>query len=103
MATRAALAADGDAARRPNVVLFLVDDMGWMDSTPYGSQYYETPNIQRLARESMRFTDAYALPLCSPTRASILTGQYSSRHGVTSATGHLAPQPSDFEFLPATA
>lgn len=79
------------AAERPNVVLFMVDDMGWMDSTPYGSKYYETPNMQRLAKQSMRFTDAYAVPLCSPTRASILTGQYSSRHGVTSASGHRPP------------
>lgn len=75
-------------ASKPNVVLFLVDDMGWMDSTPYGSQYYETPNMARLERRAMRFTDAYAVPLCSPTRASILSGQYSSRHRVTSATGH---------------
>ena len=43
------------SAERPNVVLFLVDDMGWMDSTPYGSQYYETPNLKRLERHSMRF------------------------------------------------
>ena len=90
MASPAAL--QGQAAESPpNVVLFLVDDMGWMDSTPYGSQYYETPQMERLARQSMRFTDAYALPLCSPTRASILTGQYSSRHRVTSATGHRPP------------
>ena len=78
-------------ARKPNVVLFMVDDMGWMDSSPYGSKYYETPNMQRLARQSMRFTDAYAVPLCSPTRASILTGQHSARHGVTSASGHRPP------------
>ncbi len=88
---------------RPNVVLFLVDDMGWMDSSVYGSQYYRTPNMERLAKQSMRFTDAYALPLCSPTRASIMTGQYSSRHGITSATGHLPPQPPNFQFLPETA
>ena len=75
-------------ATPPNIVLFLVDDMGWMDSAAYGSKYYETPNMERLSRESMRFTDAHAVPLCSPTRASILSGQYSSRHGVTSAAGH---------------
>ena len=80
-----------DGAERPNVVLFLVDDMGWMDSSAYGSKYYETPNMERLAKQSMRFTDAYALPLCSPCRASILTGQYSSRHGITSASGHRPP------------
>ncbi|MCX7817857.1 MAG: sulfatase [Kiritimatiellae bacterium] len=82
------------AARAPNIVLFLVDDMGWMDCGAYGSQYYRTPNIDRLAREGMRFTDAYATPLCSPTRASILPGQYSARHRVTGATGHLRPPPA---------
>ena len=50
------IAASAGAIERPNVVLFLVDDMGWMDSTPYGSQYYETPNMKRLERQSMRFT-----------------------------------------------
>jgi arylsulfatase A-like enzyme len=75
-------------AAQPNVVLFLVDDMGWMDTSAYGSEYYETPHMKRLASQAMRFTDAYATPLCSPTRASILTGQYSSRHGITSASGH---------------
>ncbi|MBN2294303.1 MAG: sulfatase-like hydrolase/transferase, partial [Pirellulales bacterium] len=66
------------AESRPNIVLFLVDDMGWMDCEAYGSRYYESPNMNRLAEQAMRFTDAYALPLCSPTRASIMTGQYSS-------------------------
>ncbi|MGE3779288.1 MAG: sulfatase, partial [Pirellulaceae bacterium] len=88
---------------RPNVVLFLVDDMGWMDCGAYGSRYYETPQIDRFARRAMRFTNAYAQPLCSPTRASILSGQYSARHGITSATGHQPPQPPGHRFLPATA
>ncbi len=91
------------AARRPNLILFLVDDMGWMDCGAYGSQYYETPNIDRLATQGMRFTQAYAQPLCSPTRASLLTGQYSARHGITSATGHQPPQPPEFKLLPDTA
>lgn len=95
--------ASSHAAGRPNVVLFLVDDMGWMDSSVYGSEYYETPNMERLATQSMRFTDAYAVPLCSPTRASILSGQYTSRHGVTSASGHQAPaKPGDSPY-PAKA
>lgn len=81
------------AAKKPNVVLFLVDDMGWMDSGVYGSKFYETPNMDRFAKQAMRFTDAYAVPLCSPSRASILTGQYSSRHRVTSASGHQPPAP----------
>ncbi|MBM4153425.1 MAG: sulfatase [Lentisphaerae bacterium] len=100
----AALGAAADAAeRRPNVVLFLVDDMGWMDSGAYGSKYYETPAMDRFATQAMRFTRAYSQPLCSPTRASILSGQYSSRHGVTSATGHQPPQPPGHSFLPAKA
>ncbi len=69
--------------RRPNVVFFLVDDMGWVDSGVYGSQYYETPHIDRLASRGMLFTNAYAAnPLCSPTRASILTGKYPARLGI---------------------
>lgn len=87
-------------AARPNIVLFLVDDMGWMDSSPYGSQYYETPNMKRLQSQSMRFTDAYATPLCSPTRASILSGQYSSRHRVTSASGHQPALPANASRYP---
>ena len=88
---------------RPNIVLFLVDDMGWMDSTPYGSQYYETPNMKQLERQSMRFTDAYAHPLCSPTRASILSGQYPSRHGITTASGHQAARPAGQSRYPERA
>ncbi len=88
---------------RPNVVLFLVDDMGWMDCGVYGSKYYETPNIDRFAQRAMRFTDAYAVPLCSPTRASLLTGKHSARHGITTASGHQPPQPEGHLFLPASA
>lgn len=91
------------AAERPNLVLFLVDDMGWMDSSAYGSEYYETPNMERLAKQAMRFTDAYAVPLCSPTRATILSGQYSSRHGLTSASGHRPPAPADAPRYPEKA
>jgi len=99
----AAAAASHAASRKPNVILFLVDDMGWMDCGVYGSKYYETPNIDRFAARAMRFTDAYAQPLCSPTRASLLTGKYSARHGITSATGHQAPQPAGYRFLPEAA
>jgi arylsulfatase A-like enzyme len=59
--------------------------------------------MDRLGRRAMRFTDAYACPLCSPTRASILTGKYAARHGITTASGHLPPQPGGFEFLPDDA
>ena len=68
----------------PNIVFILIDDMGWRDLTCYGSSFYETPNIDRLAAGGMRFTDAYAsCPVCSPTRASILTGRYPARVGIT--------------------
>ena len=69
---------------RPNVILILTDDLGWRDLGCYGSTFYETPNLDRLAAEGMRFTDAYAAcPVCSPTRASILTGKYPARVGIT--------------------
>ncbi len=91
------------AAQKPNVILFLVDDMGWMDSGVYGSKYYETPNMDRFATTAMRFTNAYSQPLCSPTRGSLLTGQYTARHGITTASGHQPPQAEGHTFLKVTA
>lgn len=88
---------------QPNVVLFLTDDMGWMDCGVQGSKYYETPNIDQFATRAMRFTNAYAQPLCSPTRASLLSGQYTARHGITTASGHQPPQPAGHVFLPESA
>ncbi len=68
------------APRKPNVVMFLIDDLGWRDIGANGSTYYQTPNIDRLAREGVRFTDAYAAcAVCSPTRAAVLTGKYPAR------------------------
>src|SRR5437899_2441632 len=68
----------------PNFVFILADDFGWRDLACYGNPYFATPNIDRLAREGARFTNAYAAcPVCSPTRASILTGKYPVRTGVT--------------------
>lgn len=72
------------AQTQPNIILFLIDDLGWIDVGCYGSEYYQTPNIDRLAAEGMRFTNGYAAcAVCSPTRASILTGRYPSRMGIT--------------------
>lgn len=69
---------------KPNIIFFLVDDLGWNDIGCYGSTFYETPNIDRLAKAGMRFTNAYAAcPVCSPTRASILTGKYPARINIT--------------------
>ncbi len=76
--------ADLPGGRPLNFVFILIDDMGWSDSGCYGSTFYETPNIDRLAGEGMRFSDAYAAcPVCSPTRASIMTGKYPARLKLT--------------------
>jgi arylsulfatase A-like enzyme len=70
--------------RPPNVVFFLVDDLGWRDLGGWGSSLYETPHVDRLAEEGVRFHQAYAAShVCSPTRASILTGKYPARIGLT--------------------
>ncbi|MHC4230956.1 MAG: twin-arginine translocation signal domain-containing protein, partial [Planctomycetota bacterium] len=88
------------ANRKPNIVFILIDDMGWMDIGCYGSKYYKTPNIDKLAREGMLFTDAYASnPLCSPTRASILTGKYPGRLKITTPAGHLPKLPAEQPLL----
>lgn len=72
------------AKKSTNVVLILVDDLGWMDLSCQGSDFYETPHLDRLASEGVRFTDAYAAcAVCSPTRAAIQTGRYPGRLGVT--------------------
>ena len=78
-------------SKQPNIVFILADDLGWSDVTLYGkTKLYETPNLERLAARGITFTRAYAAsPLCSPTRASILTGQTPARNGITAPTAHL--------------
>jgi arylsulfatase A len=72
------------ADTKPNIVLILIDDLGWRDVGCNGSTFYQTPQIDRLASQGMRFTDAYtAGPVCSPTRASILTGRHPARLQLT--------------------
>lgn len=74
--------------KKPNILFILLDDYGWTDTGCYGSSFYETPCIDKLAQEGARFTDAYAsCPVCSPTRASILTGKYPARLGMTQWLG----------------
>ncbi len=79
----------------PNIILFFVDDMGWQDtSVPFWTQKtpfnerYRTPNMERIAAEGMKFTQAYATPVCSPTRISLITGMNAARHRVTNWTLH---------------
>lgn len=72
------------AQRKPNVLFILVDDLGWADLGCYGSTFYRTPNLDRLAERGIRFTDAYAAcPVCSPTRAAIMTGKHPARLNIT--------------------
>ena len=76
------------AHAKPNIIFILADDLGYTDVACYGSKYYETPNIDRLAVQGMRFTDGYTCgPNCQPTRAALLSGQYMPRTGVYTVGG----------------
>ncbi|MDQ3624155.1 MAG: sulfatase-like hydrolase/transferase, partial [Verrucomicrobiota bacterium] len=78
------LSASAAAPPKPNVVLILADDLGWTDLACYGSDFHETPHLDRLAREGMRFTQNYsACTVCSPTRAALMTGKYPARLHIT--------------------
>ena len=94
--------------RPPNIVLILADDLGYTDLGVYGSSFYETPNLDRLASQGVRFISAYAAcPVCSPTRASLLTGQYPATVGLTDylygkARGKLIPADYVDHLPPAT-
>ncbi|MBK8092945.1 MAG: sulfatase [Verrucomicrobiaceae bacterium] len=79
------------AARQPNVIVILADDLGWSDTSLYGkTAFYQTPNVQRLAARGMTFSRAYsASPLCSPTRSALLTGQSPARTGITIPNCHM--------------
>jgi len=91
------------AQERPNIVLIMIDDMGLVDIEPYGSTYYETPNINKLASEGMKFTKAYsASNICSPTRHALMTGKYPERSNFTNVQHYkdkkdqkLIPLPQD--------
>ncbi|MDQ8195880.1 sulfatase [Coraliomargarita sp. SDUM461004] len=92
LATVASLLASASQAEpeRPNVVMIIVDDLGWRDLGCYGSELYQTPAVDALAAEGLSFSNAYASsPLCTPTRASILTGQTVGRLRLTTPVGHV--------------
>lgn len=89
----------GQSKKRPNIIVFLVDDMGWQDSSePFWTEItslnrkYHTPNMERLAKEGAKFTNAYANPVCTPTRVSMLSGMTAAHHGVTNWT---SPAPNN--------
>ncbi len=96
-----------EEAEQPNILFILIDDMGWMDLGCYGNTLHQTPNIDRLAEEGVRFTQAYAAAhVCSPTRGSIMTGKYPAKTHITDwipgwqNPGKLTP-PDWQMFLPA--
>lgn len=87
---------------RPNIIIFLVDDMGWQDtSVPFWNkktsqnEYYHTPSMERLAAEGAKFTNAYAAPVCTPSRISLITGMNAARHGVTNWTSIVKDKSTD--------
>ena len=89
------LTAVGASESKPNIILILADDLGYMDLVAYAARikgvsrsdcYYETPHLNRLMNQSVVFTQAYASPLCSPTRSSLITGKYAARQGFMTAT-----------------
>src|SRR6185295_13929841 len=87
------------AAEKPNLVIFITDDLGGLDSTPYGSQDVKTPNMQKLANEGLRFTQAFvASPSCAPSRAALLTGLMPARNGAE--PNHSRPK-AEIKNLPA--
>ncbi len=87
-----AAAPAANAAAKPNIVFILADDLGYKDLGCYGSTFYDTPNLDKLAKQGVLFTDAYAAcPVCSPTRASLLSGQYPQRTGVVEWIGAAQP------------
>lgn len=92
-------------SERPNIIIFLVDDMGWTDtSVPFGNSavsnnpVYNTPNMQRLADKGVRFANAYAQSVCTPSRVSLLTGMNSARHRITNWTNSGVNQPTDASY-----
>ena len=88
-----ALAADPAPANRPNVIIIYADDMGYADPGCFGAKGYQTPNLDRLAKEGMRLTDFYvASPVCSASRSALLTGCYNERVGIRGALGPKDPR-----------
>src|SRR5690349_21759261 len=84
-ASRSAVSADGGTRTPPNILVVLVDDMGWGDFSCFGNKEVETTNIDRLASEGLRFEQFYVnAPICSPSRVAISTGQYPTRWKITS-------------------
>ena len=88
----------GFAVERPNVVLIMADDLGYETLGCYGGTSYKTPHLDKLAETGLRFTHAYAQPLCTPTRVQLMTGQYNFRNW--KAFGVMDPKATTFGHIP---
>lgn len=82
-----ACALTGQAGSRPNIVFIMADDLGWTDTAAFGSKYYETPNLDRLAAQGLKLTNHHHCQNCTPTRAALMSGQYGARTGVYTVGG----------------
>ncbi|HEX3871233.1 MAG TPA: sulfatase, partial [Pirellulales bacterium] len=92
------------AAAKPNIVIILADDLGWSDLGCYGADLHETPNLDRLASQSVRFTDAYAASsVCTPTRAALMTGKHPARLGMTTWAESAKVPPPPKRLIPPPA
>ena len=92
---------EGLEDKKPNILFILVDDWGWTDLSSAGSKYYETPNIDRLSREGLKFTQAYSVgPNCAPSRASLMTGKYTPRHGIFTVSNSDRGESSQRKLIP---
>lgn len=94
-------ATKNSSQRLPNIVVILADDLGWADLGCYGADLHHTPHLDRLASEGVRFTDAYAMPVCSPTRAALLTGKHAARIPITIWSEGAGPGPQNQRLLQA--
>ena len=89
------------AAGPPNILFIFIDDLGWRDAGYLGSDFYETPHIDRLASQGIIFTNAYSnAPNCAPTRASLLSGQYPPRHGIYTVQDSVPTEPVEHKLSP---
>jgi arylsulfatase A-like enzyme len=95
-----AFAANASSQTRPNVVLIMMDDVGYGDYGSYGGRDIRTPNIDRLAKDGVRFTDFYAAPNCSPTRAALISGRYQQRSNIEAPLGNASTAARDLGLRP---
>ncbi|MEX0361518.1 MAG: sulfatase-like hydrolase/transferase, partial [Allomuricauda sp.] len=90
-----------NAPIQPNIVLINIDDMGWKDVGFMGSEYYETPNLDALAQQGMVFTNGYASAAnCAPSRACLMTGQWTTRHGIYTVASSERGNPKHRKLIP---